>query len=394
MSGSPTSTAPSPSASPRRRREPVRPDRGARAAPRRRASRRSSASPTATPSGSPRSRCWCAPCAWPLGRPGARARRARGGDALPADPRDAGRGDRRDQPRRAAAASSSAMAARWSSSANVTVADLRQDRDADGRPPRVAPSCPRRVHWPEVLRLAGGVEHGSGHLLARTLSERLGPGESRRSRPTGVIESPGEGVTGRSDGRAVAVGGWSYVVGRHPECEAGLREILAGAEGPALRAYVAVDGLGAGVIEYADRIRPAIAGLIASLRAQGVRHTVSALGRRGGQRRCRRPRGGYRRGARGAAPVDKVAFVRRLVAGGERVLMVGDGTNDAPALEQRHGRHRARERRWGNHRRGGGRGHPGRRPDAHHGGRSPSAAARSGWPGRASGPVSGSAEWA
>jgi cation transport ATPase len=62
---------------------------------------------------------------------------------------------------------------------------------------------------PELLRLAGAVEHGSGHLLARTLSDELTgrgivPAEAHE-----VTESPGEGVTGRAEGRWVTVGGWA-----------------------------------------------------------------------------------------------------------------------------------------------------------------------------------------
>ena len=95
---------------------------------------------------------------------------------------------------------------------------------------------------------------------------------------------------------------------------------------------MAVDGQGVGVIEYADRIRPDVAALVDSLRKQGVRRMLllsgddqanaSAVGRAVGIEEVHGR----------LLPADKVAFVRRLVAEGEQVLMVGDGTNDAPAL--------------------------------------------------------------
>ena len=185
---------------------------------------------------------------------------------------------------------------------------------------------------PELLRLAGGVELGSGHLLARTLSEEVAargivPAEAR-----GVTESPGEGVTGRTDGRCVTVGAWTYVVRRHPEAEAGLYAALAAAQGAALRAYIAVDGRGAGVVEYADRIRPGVGGFLAALRALGVRRTLLLSGDDQANAAAVGLEIGMDEAHGDLLPGEKVAFVQRLVKEGERVLMVGDGTNDAPAL--------------------------------------------------------------
>jgi heavy metal translocating P-type ATPase len=185
---------------------------------------------------------------------------------------------------------------------------------------------------PELLRLAGAVEHGSGHLLARTLSDELTgrgivPAEAHE-----VTESPGEGVTGRADGRWVTVGGWAYVVQRHPGAEAGLHAALAAVQGEALRAYVAVDGRGAGVVEYADRIRPGVTGFLATLRALGVRRTLLLSGDDQANAAAVGLAVGVDESHGGLLPGEKVAFVQRLVKEGERVLMVGDGTNDAPAL--------------------------------------------------------------
>ena len=184
----------------------------------------------------------------------------------------------------------------------------------------------------EVLRLAGSVEHGSGHLLARTLVQEtvergivLPPGQH-------ITEAPGQGVTGEVEGHHVTVGGLSYVLSRHPEAETGLRGLLARIQGAELRAYVAVDGQGAGLIEYADRLRPELAGFIPKLRRLGVSRVVLLSGDDQANATAVGKAVGIDEAHGDLLPGAKVAYVQRLMKEGHRVLMVGDGTNDAPAL--------------------------------------------------------------
>ena len=184
----------------------------------------------------------------------------------------------------------------------------------------------------EVLRLAGSVEHGSGHLLARTLVQEtvergivLPPGKH-------ITEAPGQGVGGEVEGHQVTVGGLSYVVSRHPEAEPALRRLLAQTRGTELRAYVTVDGQGAGLIEYADRLRPELAGFIPKLRRLGVSRIVLLSGDDQTNAAAVAGAVGIEEAHGDLLPEEKVAYVQRLMKEGERVLMVGDGTNDAPAL--------------------------------------------------------------
>jgi P-type E1-E2 ATPase len=134
------------------------------------------------------------------------------------------------------------------------------------------------------------------------------------------------------DGRRVGVGGWLYVTGREPDTAAGLRQLMGGNRRQALRAYVAVDGRAAGIIEYADRARPELPAFLERLRGLGIRRTVLLSGDNQENVDAVAREVGILEGHGELLPDTKVAFIHRLVKSGDRVVMIGDGTNDAPAL--------------------------------------------------------------
>jgi heavy metal translocating P-type ATPase len=182
----------------------------------------------------------------------------------------------------------------------------------------------------DVLRLAGAVEQGSGHLLARTLvaaARRRGV-----ELPDGlhIADTPGQGVVGEVEGRAVAVGGWSFIVNRHPAAKRDFTSVSG--DGPVVRAYVVVEGRAAGVVEYADAIRPELPQFLQRLHRFGVRRIVLLSGDNQRNADAVARAVGIDEAKGDLLPGEKLAYVQALVKRGERVLMVGDGTNDAPAL--------------------------------------------------------------
>ncbi|MHB1862097.1 MAG: heavy metal translocating P-type ATPase [Gemmatimonadaceae bacterium] len=197
--------------------------------------------------------------------------------------------------------------------------------------PAVSRVVPARGFTEEgLLRLAGAVEQGSGHLLARTIVQEA-------ERRTGVLpaarhlrESPGRGLSGDVEGQEVAVGARSYVLEQGRMAVEVVAELERGGSG--LRAYIAVDGQLAGIVEYADRVRPGIAEVLADLARLGIRHTLLLSGDHAPNARAVAAAVGISEVHGDLLPEDKVAVVNRLRHEGARVMMVGDGTNDAPAL--------------------------------------------------------------
>ena len=185
----------------------------------------------------------------------------------------------------------------------------------------------------EILRLAAAIEQGSGHLLARTLvseAERRGQGGTSA---TSIVEAPGRGVEGDVEGFRVAVGARSFIAERHPGAQAAIDKAdRADGNGASLRAYVAIDGSLAGLIEYADMIRPGMAELVGRLRSAGVNRVILLSGDRSENAKAIATAVGIEEARGDMLPQDKVEVVKQLIGDGEFVVMMGDGTNDAPAL--------------------------------------------------------------
>lgn len=185
----------------------------------------------------------------------------------------------------------------------------------------------------EVLRLAGALEQASSHPMARVVAEAAVAQGAALPPPVEVHESAGQGVTGMVENHRVHVGSRRYVGANTGSDDAELR--LSSAEA-GLRSFVAVDGRLAAVLHFEDTLRPDVASLLARLRELGIRRTILLSGDHEATTRAVAERVGIAEVRGDLLPADKVAEVERLRREGEKVLMVGDGTNDAPALAAAH----------------------------------------------------------
>lgn len=182
----------------------------------------------------------------------------------------------------------------------------------------------------EVLRNAGAVEHGSSHLLARVVAEeaerRFGPlPDSRQHR-----EWSGEGVTGMVGDAEIVVGSRAFVE-RLATSSLDAFDTMAQPDA-GLRAYVLIDGKPAGVIEYADALRPELREFLATLAELGISRTVLLSGDSASNAKAVGLAAKIAEVHGELLPSNKATLISRYRARGDVVMMVGDGTNDAPAL--------------------------------------------------------------
>lgn len=172
----------------------------------------------------------------------------------------------------------------------------------------------------DALALAYALAQGSAHPLARAIREASAgvlPAELRD-----VTEHPGLGTEGRlADGGLVRLGRAEWV---------GAPEEVA-----TTTAWLRVGMSAPQPLTFADEVRPEAAAMIAGLHAQGLPLTLLS-GDATAPVEALAARLGIADWVAQSTPQGKVAHLGKLRAAGKRVLMVGDGLNDAAALAAAH----------------------------------------------------------
>ena len=162
----------------------------------------------------------------------------------------------------------------------------------------------------EAAEVALALASNSRHPLSRALADALATRGHRAAVLSDVSELTGEGVNAVWQGRSVSLG----------------RPLAAQGLGVALH----IEGGPVWLVPLADRLRPDARNALAKLDA--MRFGISILSGDNAVAVAEVARQTGLTGQASASPVDKLEAIDRLQRGGHKVLMIGDGLNDGPAL--------------------------------------------------------------
>lgn len=184
----------------------------------------------------------------------------------------------------------------------------------------------------DVLRLAAAVEAASPHPIATAFT--IGCRTAGLTVPRGehIVERTGLGVLGSVAGQRVAVGRARWLRTQGFAVSGALRdEQRAREQDGCTVVFVGVGDRAVAIVAVAERIRPSAAPAVAALRRLGLRPLL-LTGDNPYSAQAVADRTGIADVVAEVMPEDKAEIVRRLQAAGRQVVMVGDGSNDRPAL--------------------------------------------------------------
>lgn len=181
----------------------------------------------------------------------------------------------------------------------------------------------------DILRLAASIDQASSHVVAEALLRAAAERNLVLSPPTEAVETPGDGIQGMVDKRAVVVGGKTYVSGLLTE--GSFDALSATVPREAMTVAVAINGRPAGLIVLQDSVRKDARIALDAFRKAGIKRLVLASGDRSDIALAIGNALGVDLAVGELTPAQKVSIVQDE-AKRASVMMVGDGVNDAPAL--------------------------------------------------------------
>lgn len=201
--------------------------------------------------------------------------------------------------------------------------------DKTGTLTRGEPMLSAQLSWrlddSAALQLAASLEAASEHPLARAIADAH---HGALLPASDFSNHPGGGVSACIDGQRYWLGAPQFV---SQHCQQALPADLEPWSGGATVIVLANAQQALAAFALADQLRPDAAVTVAALQAAGLEpHLLS-----GDQPRLVADVAGELGIAHyqgGALPADKLAYIKVLQAQGKRVVMVGDGVNDAPVL--------------------------------------------------------------
>jgi len=186
----------------------------------------------------------------------------------------------------------------------------------------------------EVVRLAAAAERGFHHPIARAITHIATMRRLAIPRSTATAVSAGFGVVLQVGEREVLVGSRRFMEGRRIDLDVASADEAAAHRAGGATTFVAADGQLIGLLVLHDQLRPDARAAVEALRTREMRDIILLSGDHPEPSRVIAETLKLPHHYAGLLPEEKARLIRRLQRQGQVVAMVGDGVNDALALEE------------------------------------------------------------